>query len=162
MLLRRRYRSESWDWRRNLCHALTARKLDNYRLLVTGLSTHYQRSPCFGMSFVAGAGRRGFAPAPPGFIAWCLSRCWARCRKTDEKGGCRSIPPYRSVEATETALGLLPSIALSSAQFGLILLRRDKRRIFAVGSEGMTLKPWGKVVQAKNHLSPQGGTQHAE
>jgi hypothetical protein len=34
-------------------------------------------------------------------------------------------PPYRSVEATESALGLLP-IALSSAQFGLILLRRDK------------------------------------
>ncbi len=80
------------------------------RLTRTGLGTHYQRSPCFGMSFVAGAGRRGFAPAPPGFIAWCLSRCWARCRKTDEKGGCRSIPPYRSVEATETALGLLPSV----------------------------------------------------
>ena len=74
-------------------------------------------------------GRRrvqGLCPRTQGFIAWCLSRCWARCRKTDEKGGCRSIPPYRSVEATESALGLLPSIALSSAQFGLILLRRDK------------------------------------
>jgi hypothetical protein len=47
-------------------------------------------------------------------------------QETDEKGGCRSIPPYRSVEATESALGLLASIALSSAQFGLILLRRDK------------------------------------
>jgi hypothetical protein len=46
-----------------------------------------------------------------------------------EKGGKRGMPkhpPYRSVEATESVLGLLPSIALSSAQFGLILLRRDK------------------------------------
>jgi len=41
------------------------------------------------------------------------------------KRGCRSIP-YRSVEATESALGLLPSIALSSAQSGPILLRRDE------------------------------------
>src|SRR5689334_4528627 len=41
--------------------------------------------------------------------------------------GDASASPYRSVEATESALGLLPSIALSSAQSGLILLRRDKR-----------------------------------
>jgi hypothetical protein len=45
-------------------------------------------------------------------------------RETDERGMPKH-PPYRSVEATESALGLLP-IALSSAQFGLILLRRDK------------------------------------
>ena len=50
-----------------------------------------------------------------------------------KKGGYRSIPPYRSVEATESALGLLPSIALSSAQFGLILLRRDKEGHFCGG-----------------------------
>jgi hypothetical protein len=38
------------------------------------------------------------------------------------KKGMPKHPPFRSVEATESALGLLPSIALSSAQFGLILL----------------------------------------
>jgi hypothetical protein len=52
------------------------------------------------------------------------------------KRGMPKHPPYRSVEATESALGLLPSIALSSAQFELILLRGTQRRIFAVGSEG--------------------------
>ena len=36
--------------------------------------------------------------------------------RIDEKEGCQSIPLYRSVEATESALGLLPSMALSSAQ----------------------------------------------
>jgi hypothetical protein len=46
--------------------------------------------------------------------------------RMDEKEGCQSIP-LRSVEATESALGLLPSIALSSAQSAVILLRRDKR-----------------------------------
>ena len=34
------------------------------------------------------------------------------------KRGMRKHPPYRSVEATESALRLLPSIALSSAQSG--------------------------------------------
>jgi hypothetical protein len=61
-----------------------------------------------------------------------------------------------SIEAIESALGLLPSIALSSAQSGLILLGRDiRRRIFAMGSEGMTHKPSGKVVQAKNRFPPK-------
>jgi hypothetical protein len=46
--------------------------------------------------------------------------------RIDEKEGCQSIPLYRSVEATESALGLLPSIALSSAQSGPILLRRGE------------------------------------
>ena len=41
--------------------------------------------------------------------------------RMDEKGDAKASP-YRSVEATESALRLLPSIALSSAQFGLILL----------------------------------------
>ena len=66
------------------------------------------------------------------------------------KKGMPKHPPYRSVEVTESALRLLPSIALSSAQFGLILLRGIQRRIFAVSSEGMTLELWGEVVQAKN------------
>jgi hypothetical protein len=107
------------------------------------------------MRFVAGAGCRGFAPAPPGFIAWCLSRCWGSLQETDEKGDAESIPPYRSVEATESALGLLLSIALSSAQFGLILLRRDQEAHLCGGFGRDDTKPWGKVVQAKNHLPPK-------
>ena len=47
----------------------------------------------------------------------------------DEKG-MPEHPLYRSVEATESALRLLPSIALSSAQSGLILLGRDIQRRF--------------------------------
>ncbi len=64
-------------------------------------------------------------------------------------------PLYRSVEATESALRLLPSIALSSAQSGLILLGRVyTEAILVVGSEGITLKPWG-MVQAKNQFPPR-------
>jgi hypothetical protein len=51
----------------------------------------------------------GALPPPPGFIACCLSRCWACCGWT-KKGMPHSIPRYRSVEATESALGLLPSV----------------------------------------------------
>ena len=83
----------------------------------------------------------------------------ALCQQTDERG-MRSIPPG-SVEATESALGLLPSTALSSAQSGLILLRWDKRRTFAVDSERLTLSPGGKWSAEESHF-PQGGTQHAE
>jgi len=50
----------------------------------------------------------GALPPPPGFIACCLSRCWACCGWT--KKGMPKHPPYRSVEATESALGLLPSV----------------------------------------------------
>ena len=39
---------------------------------------------------------------------------------TDRKGDAVASP-YPSVEAAETALGLLPSMALSSAQLGLII-----------------------------------------
>jgi hypothetical protein len=81
-------------------------------------------------------------PRPQDFALWCLSRCGLSVGR-QLKGGCRSIPP-ESVEATESALGLLPSIALSSAQSGPILLRQDKRRIFARGSERMTLNLRGK------------------
>src|SRR6516162_9692012 len=84
----------------------------------------YERTPSNGGKVGGGLAYGGFAPSPPGFIALCLSRCWAHCRKRDEKGGCRSIPLYRSVEATESALGLLLSMALSSAQSRLILQRR--------------------------------------
>ena len=42
-----------------------------------------------------------------------------------KKEDAEASPLYRSVEATESALGLLLSMALSSAQSGLILMRRD-------------------------------------
>ena len=50
--------------------------------------------------------------------------------RMDEKGDAGASPLYRSVEATESALRLLPSIALSSAQSGLILLGRNIQRRF--------------------------------
>src|SRR5262252_2849090 len=49
----------------------------------------------------------GFAPAPPGFIA--LVPLAMRGLYPRREKGCRSIPP-RSVEATESALRLLPSV----------------------------------------------------
>jgi hypothetical protein len=66
-------------------------------------------------AWVAGAACRGFAPAPPGFCALVPLPMWALCRQPAERG----MPqhPPASVEATESALGLLPSMALSSAQF---------------------------------------------
>ena len=63
-------------------------------------------------------GSGGFAPAPPGFSA--LAPLPMRGLYPRQKKGCRSIPP-RSVEATESALRLLPRRALSSAQFALII-----------------------------------------
>ena len=67
------------------------------------------------------------------------------CEQINERG----MPqhPPGSVEATESALGSLPSVALSSAQSGIILLRREKRRIFAAGSERKTLDLGGKWSQ---------------
>src|SRR5437016_14309068 len=64
-------------------------------------------------------GGGGFAPAPPGFIA-LVPVPMRGLYKPLVKKGCRSLPP-RSVEAAESALGLLPSIALSSAQLRLII-----------------------------------------
>jgi hypothetical protein len=62
-----------------------------------------------------------------------------------EKGekGDAEASPYRSVEATESALGLLPSMALSSAQFGLIIAAW--RRFFAIGSGVWQFYLGGKI-----------------
>ena len=107
---------------------------------------HYERAPVPQKEgWVAGAACGGFAPAPPGFNALVPLPIGSFCEQM-AKGGMPQHPPG-SVEATESALGLLPSMALSSAQSGLILLRQDKRRIFARGSERMTLNlssPWCK------------------
>src|SRR5277367_2309954 len=106
------------------------------------------------MRFVAGAGCRGFAPAPPGFIAWCLSRCWARCRKR-MKGGCRSIPLIdrsRPLSRRSGCFQALPYPPLSSGSF---YCGGIKKRIFAVGSEGMTLKAWGKWSKRRITFPPK-------
>jgi hypothetical protein len=71
-------------------------------------------------------GRRrlqGLCPRTPRIYRLVPLPMLGSLRETDERGP--KHPPYRSVEATESALGLLP-IALSAAQFGLIVLRRDK------------------------------------
>ena len=89
-------------------------------------STHYQRSPCFGMRFVAGAGCRGFAPAPPGFIAWCLSRCWARCRKRMKKGDAEASPLIDRSRPLSRRSGCLPALPYPPLSSGSFYWRRDK------------------------------------
>src|SRR5260370_30349216 len=91
--------------------------------------THYERTPAFGAE--AGCGAGALPPHPQDFALCCLSRC-GLCAGRQMKGGMAQHPPG-SVEATESALGLLPSISLSSAQSGLILLRPDKRRHLCLG-----------------------------
>ena len=79
-------------------------------------------------------GRRrlqGLCPRAPRIYRLVPLPMLGSLQETDEKGDAEASP-YRSVEATESALGLLPSIALSSAQFGLILLRRDKEAHLSV------------------------------
>ena len=84
----------------------------------------------------------GFAPAPPGFGALVPVPMRGLYPQVIKKG-CSGIPP-RSVEATESALGLLPSIALSSAQLALIItaVRGGIRGLWGELEYG-TL-PWGK------------------
>ena len=53
-------------------------------------------------------GGGGFAPAPPGFSALVPVPMRGLYQNLVKKG-CRSIPP-QSVEAAESALGLLPSV----------------------------------------------------
>jgi hypothetical protein len=67
----------------------------------------------------------GFAPAPPGFGALVPVPMRGLYPHVIKKG-CSGIPP-RSVEAPESALGLLPSRALSSAQFALIITAARRR-----------------------------------
>ena len=128
------------------------------QLMTTGQCTHYERAPCLRrQSASATHACGGFAPTPQDLALWCLSRLGVS-RGPDSGRGTQEHPPV-SVEATESALGLLPSIALSSAQFGLILLRR--KGVFAAGSGSMTLDLGGSGPSEES-LSPQGGTQHAE
>ena len=93
-------------------------KSENVRLYQC---THYERAPRSSQSSSATHACGGFAPAPPGFSALVPLPIESFAGQI-AKGGRRSIPLV-SVEATEAALGLLPSIALSSAQSALILQR---------------------------------------
>jgi hypothetical protein len=96
-------------------------------------------------------GSGGFAPAPPGFSA--LVPLPMRGLYPRRKNGCRSIPP-RSVEATESALRLLPSRALSSAQFALIITTAGAGRSLR-WTWFMALYPREKVYVGTNHLPPR-------
>jgi hypothetical protein len=98
----------------------------------------------------------GFAPVPPGFSALVpvpMRGLYPRFKK-----GCRSIPP-RSVEATESALGLLPSRALSSAQFVLIITAAGRERL-PCRDWSMALYLGGKIHVDTNHLPPKEATRH--
>ena len=76
---------------------------------------HYESEPLLEQKAMGNAACGGFAPAPPGFSALMPLPIGSLCKQT-AKRGCRGIPPG-SVEASEAALGLLPGMALSSAQF---------------------------------------------
>ena len=69
--------------------------------------------------------------------------------------------PPLSVEATDSALRSLPSVALSSAQSGPDSTAAGKRAATVVGPKWMTLNLEGKWSREETR-SPQGGTQHAE
>ena len=118
-----------------------------------------ERSGCWmGREFWVVSSGRGFAPAPPGFSALVpvpMRGLYPHVIKKE----CSGIPP-RSVEATESALGLLPSRALSSAQFALIITaaRRRMRPLWWELEYG-TL-PWGKDPRWHESPSPKEATQH--
>ncbi len=101
---------------------------------------HYESAPCFeGEHWLPAETSRGFAPAPPGFSALVpLPIGILEQRKGMPKH------PLGSVEATESALGLPPGIALSSAQSVLILLRRERSCNFAGSFDWRTLNLEGK------------------
>jgi len=75
-------------------------------------------------------GRRrlqGLCPRAPRIYRLVPLPMLGSLQETDEKGGAEVSP--LSIGRGQSALGLLASSALSSAQFGHILLGRDKRRI---------------------------------
>jgi hypothetical protein len=111
-----------------------------------------------GKRVLGGVSGGGFAPAPPGFGALVPVPMRGLYPQVIKKG-CSSIPP-RSVEATESALGLLPSRALSSAQFALIITAAGGRmRPLWWGLKYGTL-PWGKVPRWHDSPSPKEATRH--
>jgi hypothetical protein len=121
---------------------------------------HYERAPVLQKEgWIAGAACGGFAPAPPGFSALVPLPMWGLLPADMDKGMLQH--PLASVEATESALGLLPSMALSSAQFKTDSTAAGKELHLWMGSKSTTLYLGGSVL-AEGSRSPQGGTQHAE
>lgn len=72
------------------------------------------------------------------------------------KRGCRSIPLIQSVEAAGAALGLLPSMALSSAQHELIIAAMNWEMLVRNRFWSMALLPWGKDHVGTHPLPPGG------
>jgi hypothetical protein len=111
-----------------------------------------------GRDYGAVAGGGGFAPAPPGFSALVPVPMRGLYQQLVKKG-CRSIPP-RSVEAAESALGLLPSMALSSAQLRLIITATGAGHALPSGSWSMALYLGGKIHVDHESPSPKEATRH--
>jgi hypothetical protein len=95
---------------------------------------------------------RGALPPPPQDLSLCcLSR--SGFLPVSEKG----IPwhPLRSVEATESALGLLPSMALSSAQLAVIIATACREMHSSEETLKYGILPWGKkITLARITFSP--------
>jgi hypothetical protein len=91
------------------------RLLPYHLLRKADISMHYESAPLLEQKAMGNAACGGFAPAPPGFSALMPLPIRGVCASRQRKGDAVASPG--SVEATETALGLLPSMALSSAQF---------------------------------------------
>ena len=77
---------------------------------------------------------------------------------SNRKEGCRVASPLSppSVEATESALGLLPSIALSSAQFLLIIRVVRWRSLTAAGRSGAP----SQLLRESNQQSEKPARKH--
>ena len=119
-----------------------------------------ERSDCVvGRECWAVPGGGGFAPAPPGFSALVPVPMRGLYQHLVKKG-CRSSIPPRSVEAAESALGLLPSMALSSAQLRLIITAAGAGRALPGGSWSMALYLGGKIHVDHESSPPKEATRH--
>lgn len=66
-------------------------------------------------------------------------------------------PPFRPLSRS---LGLLPSMALSSAQLGLIITPADTRAPGEFWSMALYTLPWGKDPRCHESLSPKKATRY--
>src|SRR6266567_3889583 len=64
-------------------------------------------------------------------------------------------PPIDRSRPLSRRSGCFPALPYPPLSPGPFYCDRMGGLHFCEGSEGMTLKPWGKVVQAKNHLPPK-------
>ncbi len=115
-------------------------------------------------------------PASEGGSRLCRRRCsvWLHSNRKTERSDCvvgrecwavpgKGMPqqhPPRSVEAAESALGLLPSMALSSAQIRLIITAAGAGRALPGGSWSMALYLGGKIHVDHESSPPKEATRH--